>query len=158
MSAWHTLLLVILFWQHYATDMKTLQFEAVKMALKQDKNGYALTLSVHPDMVPEELLRDFVGSRYQVVMVRVNEDERPMNREQELSRDYVRMAAILCRDSRFQNFLVESSQIFDADEQLAADWLKNELGVASRKEIQDKPAAQSRLMSIKQEFETWKND
>lgn len=138
--------------------MKTLQFEAVKMALKQDKNGYALTLSVHPDMVPEDLLRDFVGSRYQVVMVRVNEDERPMNREQELSRDYVRMAAILCRDSRFQTFLVESSQIFDADEQLAADWLKNELGVASRREIQDKPAAQSRLMSIKQEFETWKND
>lgn len=137
--------------------MKTLQFEAVKMALKQDKNGYALTLSVHPDMVPEDLLRDFVGSRYQVVMVRLNEDERPMNREQELSRDYVRMAAILCRDSRFQKFLVESGQIFDADEQLAVDWLKNELGVASRKEINEKPAAQSRLMSIKQEFETWTN-
>lgn len=136
--------------------MKTLQFEAVKMALKQDKNGYALTLSVHPDMVPEDLLRDFVGSRYQVVMVRINEDERPMNREQELSRDYVRMAAILCRDSRFQKFLVESNQIFDADEQLAIDWLKNELGVASRKDIQEKPAAQTRLMSIKQEFEAWK--
>lgn len=137
--------------------MKTLQFEAVKMALKQDKNGYALTLSVHPDMVPEDLLRDFVGSRYQVVMVRINEDERPMNREQELSRDYVRMAAILCRDARFQKFLVESGQIFSADEQLTTDWLKNELGVASRKDIQDKPAAQSRLMSIKQEFETWTN-
>lgn len=135
--------------------MKTLQFEAVKMALKQDKNGYALTLSVHPDMVPEELLRDFVGSRYQVVMVRINEDERPMNREQELSRDYVRMAAMLCRDTKFQKWLVESSQIFDADEQLAADWLKNECGVASRKEIQDKPTAQHRLMSIKQEFESW---
>jgi hypothetical protein len=138
--------------------MKTLQFEAVKMALKQDKNGYALTLSVHPDMVPEELLRDFVGSRYQVVMVRVSEDERPMNREQDLSRDYVRMAAILCRDSRFQNFLVESGQLFDADEQLAVDWLKNELNVKSRKDIQDQPQAQSRLMSIKQEFESWTND
>mgnify|MGYP003658701148 CR=1 FL=1 len=65
--------------------MDTLQFEAVKMAIKQDKNGYALTLSVHPDMIPEGLLRDFVGSRYQVVMVRINENEQPMNREQDLS-------------------------------------------------------------------------
>lgn len=138
--------------------MKTLQFEAVKMALKQDKNGYALTLSVHPDMVPEDLLRDFVGSRYQVVMVRLAEDERPMNREQELSRDYVRMAAILCRDSQFQKFLVDSNEIFDADETLATDWLKNELDVKSRKDIQEKPQAQNRLMSIKQEFESWKND
>ena len=136
--------------------MKTLQFEAVKMALKQDKNGYALTLSVHPDMAPEDLLRDFVGSRYQVVMVRINEDEQPMNRSQELSRDYVRSAAILCRDTEFQRFLLDSGQIFDADEQLAVDWLKAELGVQSRKEIQDKPAAQHRLLSIKQEFETWK--
>jgi len=137
--------------------MKTLQFEAVKMALKQDKNGYALTLSVHPDMVPEELLRDFVGSRYQVVMVRVNEDERPMNREQELCRDYVRMAAMLCRDKQFQAFLTESGQIFDADEQMAVDWLKQELGIKSRKELQDHPAAQSRLLSINQEFQLWKN-
>jgi transposase len=47
--------------------MKTLQFEGVKVALKQDKTGYVLNLSMHPDDVPEELLRDFVGARYQVV-------------------------------------------------------------------------------------------
>lgn len=137
--------------------MKTLQFEAVKMALKQDKNGYALTLSVHPDMVPEDLLRDFVGSRYQVVMVRINEDERPMNREQELNRDYVRMAAILCRDKMFQKFLVESNQIFDADEESAAAWLKDELGVQSRTEIPQKQTAVNRLLSIQTEFNSWKS-
>lgn len=137
--------------------MNTLQFEAVKMALKQDKNGYALTLSVHPDMVPEELLRDFVGSRYQVVMVRVNEDERPMNREQELSRDYVRMAAILCREKLFQQFLVESSQVFEASEESATQWLKEELGVKSRTEIPASQTAVSRLLSIQQEFVSWKN-
>lgn len=137
--------------------MDTLQFEAVKMAIKQDKNGYALTLSVHPDMIPEGLLRDFVGSRYQVVMVRINEDERPMNREQDLSRDYVRMAAILCRDKKFHEFLVEANQIFDADEEAATDWLKQELGVKSRTEIPQHPAAVSRLLSIHQEFSLWKS-
>lgn len=135
--------------------MKTLQFEAVKMALKQDKNGYALTLSVHPDLVPDGLLRDFVGSRYQVVMVRINEDEQPMNREQELSRDYVRMAAILCRDKQFQKFLLESNQVFEADEESAVAWLKDELGVSSRTDIPNNQTAVSRLLSIQKEFELW---
>ena len=50
--------------------METIQFEGIKVALKQDKTGYVLTLSMHPDDIPESLLRDFVGARYQVVMVR----------------------------------------------------------------------------------------
>lgn len=127
------------------------------MALKQDKNGYALTLSVHPDMVPEDLLRDFVGSRYQVVMVRIAEDEQPMSRDAALSRDYVRLAAMLCRDAQFHSFLVESNQIFSADEQQATDWLKAELNVKSRTEIPSNPTAQSRLLSINQEFQSWKS-
>lgn len=135
--------------------METLQFEAVKMALKQDKNGYALTLSVHPDLVPDGLLRDFVGSRYQVVMVRINEEEQPMNREQELSRDYVRMAAILCRDKQFQKFLLESNQVFEADEESAVAWLKDELGVSSRTDIPNNQTAVSRLLSIQKELELW---
>jgi len=53
--------------------MDTLQFEAVKVALKQNKDGYVLTLNVHPDEVPDSLLRDFVGARYQVVMVRLSD-------------------------------------------------------------------------------------
>ena len=57
--------------------MKTLQFESVKVALKQDKTGYVLTLCLHPDEIPEELLRDYVGARYQVVMVRLSTDETP---------------------------------------------------------------------------------
>ena len=135
--------------------MKTLQFEAVKMALKQDKNGYALTLSMHPDTVPEDLLRDFVGSRYQVVMVRINEGEQPMNREHELQRDYVRLAAMLCRNSQFQKFLLDAGQVFEESEEIAIDWLKMELGVASRADIPNNQTAISRLLSINQEFESW---
>ena len=112
--------------------MKTSQFEAVKLALKQDKNGFVLSLSIHPDELPEEVIRDFVGARYQVVMVRISEDEQPMSREHELSRDYIRMAGILCRDKKFQQFLVEANQMFEASEEGAAQWLKEELGVKSR--------------------------
>ena len=58
--------------------MRALQFEAVKIALKQDRSGYVLTLNLHPDEIPDELLRDFVGSRYGVAMVRINDDETPV--------------------------------------------------------------------------------
>ena len=54
-----------------------LQFEARKIALKQDRTGFVLTLSMHPDEVPEEILRDFVGTRYGCALVRISV-ERPM--------------------------------------------------------------------------------
>jgi len=138
--------------------MKTSQFEAVKLALKQDKNGFVLSLSIHPDELPEEVIRDFVGARYQVVMVRISEDEQPMNRDHELSRDYIRMAGILCRDKMFQQFLVEANQMFEASEEGATQWLKEELGVKSRSEIPQKQTAVQRLISIQQEFNIWKSD
>ena len=40
--------------------MDSLNFESQKIALKQDSTGYVLTLRVHPDELPEEILRDFV--------------------------------------------------------------------------------------------------
>jgi hypothetical protein len=49
--------------------METSQFEAVKVSMKQDNSGYVLTLRIHPDEVPEEILRDFVGARYMAVLV-----------------------------------------------------------------------------------------
>lgn len=136
--------------------MKTSNFEAVKVALKQDKTGFVLTLSMHPDEVPEEILRDFVGARYQVVMVRLNADERPMNREQEYAHDATRMAGMLCRELAFHKFLYEGGHIFIANEEEATNWLKEYLGVESRTEIRDKPEAQQKLRGVNQEFQAWK--
>jgi hypothetical protein len=67
----------------FRSILKTLQFEAIKIALKQDKTGFVLTLNMHPDEIPEELLRDFVGARYQVVMVRLNDHDQPIDRQAE---------------------------------------------------------------------------
>jgi hypothetical protein len=55
--------------------MNAMQFEGLKVALKQDATGYVMTLRIHPDEVPEEILRDFVGARYVVAMVRIDDDE-----------------------------------------------------------------------------------
>jgi hypothetical protein len=136
--------------------METSQFEAVKVAMKQDNSGYVLTLRIHPDEVPEEILRDFVGARYMAVLVRLTEEERPMNREAELGRDMVRVAGMLCRDPMFWDFLDESSAIFERSEKEATEWMQTYLKVESRSEIAKSKQAIDKLIGMKTEFNTWK--
>ena len=132
--------------------MNTLQFEAIKVAIKQDKTGYVLTLCIHPDEIPDDILRDFVGARYQVVMVRLNGDETPMVRE----RDPVRASVILCKDPVFAKFLVDTGNIFEESEIAAVDWLKETLQVNSRADLKGNQSATKRLYAIEQEFTSWK--
>ena len=135
--------------------MKTLQFEAVKVALKQDRSGIILTLNIHPDEVPIDLVKDFVGARYQTVMVRLNDENRPMNRDTEYQRDPVRSAGILCRDKGFAKFLMETGQIFEETQSAVIEWLKSELDIASRTELKENREASRRFWTIKEEFELW---
>ena len=136
--------------------MKTLQFEAVKVALKQDKTGYVLTLCLHPDEIPEELLRDFVGARYQVVMVRLSGDETPLDRGEFDGQKAVRVAGLLCRDPSFWEWLHEDTQIIEATEKEATDWLRDFLGVASRSELKVNQEARNRLEKLHKDFSAWK--
>jgi hypothetical protein len=142
----------------YHSEVKTLQFEAVKVALKQDKTGYVLTLSMHPDEIPEDLLRDFVGSRYQVVMVRLSSDEMPLDRDREFEGDKaVRLAGLLCRDKEFWEYLHSENQIFDAEEKEATEWLRSYCNVTSRSELKTNPEARKLLERVNREFQTWKS-
>lgn len=140
------------------SEIKTLQFEAVKVALKQDKTGYVLTLSMHPDEIPEDLLRDFVGARYQVVMVRLADDEAPMDRDKEYEGDKaIRLAGLLCRDPEFWQFLNEDNQIFDATEAEATEWLRNYMNVTSRSELKTNAEARKLLRKVHMDYNSWKN-
>ncbi len=137
--------------------MKTLQFEATKVALKQDKSGYVLTLSLHPDDIPEDLLRDFVGSRYQVVMVRMDSNEKPMDRQEEFQGEKaVRTAAFLCREKEFWEYLFKDNQIIEANEKEATDWMRDYLNIASRAELKTNHNARLMLASLQKEYTKWK--
>ena len=139
--------------------MQTLQFEAVKIAMRQDRSGFILTLNVHPDEAPSEILKDFVGARYQVVMVRLSDGDTPMNRDQEYARDPVRMSAILCKDSDFGRFLFDTAQTFDVfTESDVTDWLRRELEISSRAELKDNKEAAKQFWFIYQEFMQWKQN
>jgi len=135
--------------------MKTIQFEGVKVALKQDRTGYVLTLSMHPDDIPEELLRDFVGARYQVVMVRIGADESPLNREEFIGDKTVRIAGLLCRDPKFWKYLYDGGQIFEEEEEMATDWLRHRLNIKSRSELKTREIARIEFYTILEEFNKW---
>ena len=57
-------------------------FEAVKVSMSQDRNGIMLRLNVHPNDCPQELHTDWVGTRYMVAMVKLNEDGTPDERQE----------------------------------------------------------------------------
>ena len=132
------------------------QFEAVKVGIKQDNSGYILTLRIHPDDLDERIMRDFVGARYMTVMVRLNEDERPMNREEELGRDMVRVCGILCRDKQFWQFLHSARKIEEETEAATVNWIKEYLGIRSRADIPKSQTAIEKMLGLKQEFNSWK--
>jgi hypothetical protein len=133
------------------------QFESVKVGIKQDNSGYILTLRIHPDDLDERIMRDFVGARYMTVMVRLNEEEKPMNREQELAKDMVRVSGMLCRDPKFWEFLSESGQIIEKSDKEATEWLKTYLKVESRADIGKSQQATEKMLGIKQEFAAWRS-
>lgn len=119
-----------------------LQFEARKVALKQDRTGFILTLCIHPDEIPEELLRDFVGARYGCALVRIQDDESatPYNNR-------VQTAAILCKRENFQAFLDTGTE----DE--AAQALCGLLGIESRAELNGNKRAQTEFDELVKRYE-----
>lgn len=137
--------------------METIQFEGVKTALRQTKDGYSLTLAVHPDDLPDDLMRDFVGSRYMVVMVRIGDNEMPVSRELEFPGDHaVKMAGILCRDMEFWSWLeTKFSVIVDSEKDCAA-WLSDFLNIQSRKELKENNEVREVFNKLKKEFDSWK--
>ena len=135
--------------------MDTLQYEAIKIAMKQDKEGFILTLRVHPDSVPEALFRDFCGARYQVVMVRLGDDERPLNRDN--FSEVVKLAGMLPRNPDFRKWLVDQGHLFFVgDEDEAVSWMKNHCRISSRRELATNPGAAALLRQVNQEFQAWK--
>ena len=137
--------------------METLNFEAIKIGLKQSKDGFVLTLAVHPDEIPHDLMTDFVGSRYQVVMVRLGDDEQPMSREGEFPGDHaVKMAGILCRDPEFWKWLNDREMLMEKNEKACAEWMTSYLGIESRKELKTDTEARSLFNQLKRSFDAWK--
>lgn len=54
-----------------------LHCEVVKYAYRQSKDGIVLSLVIHPQSVPDALAVAPLGTRYQLAMVEIGDDELP---------------------------------------------------------------------------------
>jgi len=138
--------------------METINFEGIKVGLKQSKDGFILTLAVHPDEIPDDLTRDFIGSRYQIVMVRLGDDDQPLSREGEFPGDHaVKMAGMLCREKEFWRWLNDREMLMEMNEKACTEWLTSYLNIESRKELKTDVGARNLFNQLKRSFDAWRN-
>lgn len=130
-----------------------IQFECQKVALKQDSNGFVLTLRIHPDEIPEELLRDFVGARYACGLVRVQDDDTPV-----FYSNRTMKAGILCRNTMFQQYLYSEHDASDVNEDSAIKKLYELCNITSRTELNGNQKAQEVFDQVVKDYEHYERN
>ena len=131
-----------------------IHFEAIKLSLNQDKTGFILKLAIHPNDVPETLLRDWVGCRYVVAMVKTDDQgEIVVNPDAEKARKAVTMAGLLCANSSFQKHLAKLGIAASESETDAVEGLRTYLKISSRAELKTNEAARRKFYALVSVFE-----
>jgi len=136
-------------------------FEAVKVSMSQDRNGVVLRLNVHPNDCPPELHTDWVGTRYMVAMVRLNDQDEPETREehQRVER-MIASAGLLCRNKEFGRYLYEAGLITNTNpstmETDAINAVRDYCGIKSRADFRNDPDARQKFDTLREEFRQWK--
>lgn len=130
-------------------------FEALKVALRQTKEGIAITLVMHPNDIPDDLMSDPIGSRYMVGMSRLADDDTivtpPSIRE---SNRIVNQAGMLAREESFQDWLFDRGLASEKTEDSAADAVRRYCGVQSRVELKSNKKARILWAKLLGEFES----
>jgi|TARA_R100000455_G_C6272489_1_gene129330 hypothetical protein len=138
-------------------------FEAVKTSMSQSKQGTVLRLALHPNEVPPSLHTDWVGSRYMVAMVKLDEEDQPeMSDQQRETNKLIASAGMLCRNLDFAKFLFDADTLLGVPndeaerEKRVAGALREILGVESRSEMRTNSVARERFKNMVEEFTKWK--
>ena len=135
-------------------EKNTLQCEVVKIAMSQDKNGHILKLAIHPNDLPKDLVLDPLGSRYVMVLARLNDqDEVVQPKEKSEGDKAVDIAGLLCRNPRFAAWLADRGYSRDESQAAAADALREFCAVKSRAELATNEDARRKFNALKNEFE-----
>lgn len=130
-----------------------LTFEGVKIAMNQDKNGMVLKLSIHPNDVPKDLLTAWVGSRFQVVMVLLDEDGSPVKGpDTNDGEKAVKSAVMICKNERFQEYVHRQEFVDEISEEAAADAIYLYCDISSRSELKANEKARKEYWKLIENF------
>jgi len=143
-----------------------INFEAVKTSMSQSKAGTILRIAIHPNDVPPSLHTDWVGSRYMVAMVKLDDEDQPdISDEQRQVKALVASAGMLCRNEDFRKFLdgkdllLFSPEYWDeSEENVTANCLRSYLEIESRSELATNAEAREKFKQLQEEFTLWKKN
>jgi len=141
------------------SDIKdlALKFEAVKVAMSQDKNGTNLRLCIHPDDVPKDLHQHWVGSRYMVAMVKLDDEDKPeISDEQRRKERLMKSAIMVCKEESFWMYM-EDTSAFKVDlkvnsEEGCAKVLRDRLGIDSRSDLKTNDVALKKFENLLMDY------
>jgi hypothetical protein len=89
-------------------------------------------------------------------MVRLNDEEQPMDRQEFDGTKAVRLAGVLCRDPEFWAYLNDEALVFEESEDAATEWLRDFLNVSSRSALKTNATARDLLARVNKDFMSWK--
>jgi hypothetical protein len=89
-------------------------------------------------------------------MVRLNQDEHPLDRAEFDGAKSVRLAAAMCRDPEFWGYLQDEALVLDKSEEDATEWMRDYLNIQSRAELKTNAIARDLLSRINKDFQTWR--
>lgn len=112
-----------------------------------------LTLAIHPDDVHTDLSNSAIGTRYQVALVELADDGQPVAGPETTEADKaLRVAAALCRDEKFWEWIAVKDGILVDNETEAAVWLRDTLGISSRTQIKEDARVRDAFFAVRDEF------
>ena len=131
-----------------------IHFEAVKIAMNQDKNGLILKLAIHPSDAPQDLVIAPVGTRYMIAAVMLNDQDEPDRGPKKREADTViSQAGALCRNDRFQVWLADIGVASEPTEQAAIEGIRDFCGIVSRSEFSTNETARNKFMELRRQFD-----
>jgi hypothetical protein len=135
-------------------EKNTLQCEVVKIGLNQDKNGHILKVAIHPSDLPKDLILDPLGSRYMMVLARLNDqDEVIQPKEKSDGEKAIDIAGLLCRNPRFISWMFDYGHSPERTELGAIEGVKSHCGIESRKDFRTDGEARRRFFALRDLFE-----
>jgi hypothetical protein len=150
--------------QAAAAVKNAIKFEAKKDGLQQRQGGdWVLRLTLAAIDMDQRITQAPMGTRYQVVIVEINDDETPVDHhamERDKWRDLgpVRQAGIRCKDPIFWAYLTEEMQTPVRTEEEAAVAVRFICQVTSRSDL-GKPGfgiARTNWYDLDSTFQAWK--
>jgi len=135
-------------------EKNTIQCEVVKIAMTQDKNGHILKVAIHPSDLPKDLVLDPLGTRYVMVLARLNDqDEIVQPKEKSEAELIISQAGLLCRNKRFISWMFDYGHSPERSEDGAVEGVRDFCGVQSRRDFHTNDDARKKFIELREAFE-----